>query len=120
MDCIPANRSTGEKIQHPQPLKQSLTKLRSLNKALSHKQKGSNGWWRAVRQIARFYRRISNQRKDFHCKLATYLCEKFDTLSIESLNLDGNLKRLWGRKVSDLAFYQFVEILAYKCVKHGS
>ena len=25
------------------------------------------------------------------------------------------MKRLWGRKVSDLAFYQFVEILKYKC-----
>ena len=31
--------STGEKIQHPQPLKQSLTKLRSLNKALSRNKK---------------------------------------------------------------------------------
>ena len=28
------------------------------------------------------------------------------------------MKRLWGRKVSDLAFYQFVEILKHKCVKH--
>ena len=110
--------STGERIQHPQPLKQSLTELRKLNKALSRKVKGSNGWWHAVRALARLYRRISNQRKDFHWKLATYLCEKFDTISIETLNLDGNLKRLWGRKVSDLAFYQFVEILKSKCSKH--
>ena len=109
--------STGEKIQHPQPLKQSLTKLRNLNKALSRKEKGSNGWWRAVRQIAHLYRRISNQRKDFHWKLATYLCNTFDSISIETLNLDG-MKRLWGRKVSDLAFYQFLEILKSKCSKH--
>ncbi len=109
--------STGEKIQHPQPLKQSLTKLRSLNKALSRKQKGSNGWWRAVRQIARLYRKVTNQRKDFHWKLATYLCEKFETIASETLNIDG-MKRLWGRKVSDLAFYQFVQILEYKCSKH--
>ena len=109
--------STGEKIQHPQPLKQSLMKLRRLNKALVRKEKGSNGWWRCVRQLARFYRKVSNQRKDFHWKLATYLCKRFDTISIETLNLDG-MKRLWGRKVSDLAFYQFVEILKYKCQKH--
>ena len=109
--------STGEKKQHPQPLKHSLKKLRNLNKALSRKQKGSNGWWRCVRQLARLYRKISNQRKDFHWKLATELCKRFDTLSIETLNLAG-MKRLWGRKVSDLAFYQFVEILKYKCRKH--
>ena len=109
--------STGEKIQHPQPLKQSLKKLRSLNKSLSRKVKGSNSWWRAVRQLARLYRKISNQRKDFHYKLATYLCKKFDVLVLETLNLDG-MKRLWGRKVSDLAFYQFLEILEKKCAKH--
>ena len=27
------------------------------------------------------------------------------------------MKRLWGRKVSDLAFSQFVEILEFKCFK---
>ena len=109
--------STGEKIQHPQPLKQSLNKLRSLNKALSRKVKGSNSWWGCVRRIARLYRKISNQRKDFHWQLASKLCKKFDTIVIETLNLDG-MKRLWGRKISDLGFYEFVEILRYKCRKH--
>ena len=46
------------------------------------------------------------------------LCKRFDTIAIETLNLDG-MKRLWGRKVSDLAFSSFVEILKYKCKKHG-
>ena len=110
--------STGEKIQHPQPLKSNLKKLRSLNKALGRKQKGSGGWWRVVRQLVRLYRKITHQRADFHWKLATYLCEKFDVIVVETLNLDG-MKRLWGRKVSDLAFYQFVEILKYKCSKHN-
>ena len=109
--------STGEKIEHPQPLKHSLKKLRTLNKSLSRKVKGSGGWWRAVRQLTRFYRHMTNQRRDYHYKLATYLCEKFDIISIETLNLEG-MKRLWGRKVSDLAFYEFVEILRYKCEKH--
>ena len=109
--------STGEKIQHPQPLKQSLNKLRSLNKSLSRKKKGFNGWWRCVRQLARLYRKISNQRLDFQWKLADDLCKRFDTIVLETLNIDG-MKRLWGRKVSDLAFYQFVQILEYKCQKH--
>ena len=109
--------STGEKKHHPQPLKSNLNKLRSLNKSLSRKVKGSNRWWRCVRQIARLYRKISNQRQDFQWQLASELCKRFDTIAIETLNLDG-MKRLWGRKVSDLAFYQFVEILKYKCQKH--
>ena len=110
--------SNGEKIQSPQFLKHSLTELRKRNKRLSRKQKGSNGWWRAVRQIASLYRKVSNQRCDFHWKLASDLCERFDTIVLETLNLEG-MKRLWGRKVSDLAFYGFVEILKYKCQKHN-
>ena len=110
--------STGEKIHHPQPLKQSLNQLRKLNKAVSRKQKGSNNWWRAVRALVRLYRKIANQRRDWHYKRATDLCRRFDHIVTETLNLDG-MKRLWGRKVSDLAFYQFVEILKFKCFKHN-
>ena len=110
--------NTGEKIQHPHPLKQSLNQLRTLNKSLSRKVKGSNNWWRAVRELARLYRKIANQRQDWHWKLATDLCRRFDTIVTETLNLRG-MKRIWGRKVSDLAFGQFVEILRFKCSKHN-
>ena len=89
--------NTGEKIQHPQPLKQSLKKLRKLNKALSRKIKGSGNWWRAVGELARFYHKITNQRRDWHWKLATDFCRRFDAIATETLNLDG-MKRLWGRK----------------------
>ena len=109
--------NTGEKIEHPQPLKQSLTELRKLNKSLSRKVKGSHNWWRAVRELACLYQKIANQRKDWHYKRATDLCRRFDTIVVETLNLEG-MKRLWGRKVSDLAFGQFVEILKFKCLKH--
>ena len=110
--------NTGEKIQSPEFLKQSLTELRKLNKALSRKQKGSGNWWRAVRKLARLYSKVADQRKDWHFKLATDLCQRFDTIATETLNLEG-MKRLWGRKVSDLAFGNFVEILEYKCFKHN-
>ena len=109
--------STGEKIQSPQYFKQALKHLRSLNKSLSRKRKGSGNFWRAVRELARLYRKVARQRLDWHWKLATDLCRRFDYIATETLNLDG-MKRLWGRKVSDLAFYQFVELLKYKCLKH--
>ena len=110
--------SNGEKIQSPEFLKQSLKHLRKLYKSLSRKVKGSNNWSRAVRQLARLYRHISNQRRDWHFKLATDLCHRFDVIATETLNLDG-MKRLWGRKISDLAFGSFIEILEYKCFKHN-
>ena len=108
----------GDKIESPQFLKQSLKTLRSLNKALSRKVKGSGNWYRACRALARQHLKIARQRLDWQWKLATELCTEFDTLCFEILNLDG-MKRLWGRKVSDHAFYQFLQILEQKCAKHG-
>ena len=110
--------NTGEKIQHPQFLKQSLKELRNLNKSLSRKAKGSGNWWRAIHDLARLYRKVADQRRDWQWKLATDLCRRFGLIATETLNLDG-MKRLWGRKVSDLAFYEFVEILSFKSVKHN-
>ena len=50
-------------------------------------------------------------------KLATRLCSEWDILCFETLNIEG-MKRLWGRKVSDYACYQFIQILEQKCAKH--
>ena len=109
--------SNGEKITAPEFLKQSLKHLRKLNKAVSRKVRGSNNWYRDIRQLARLYIKIANQRLDWQWKVATDLCRRFDTIVTETLNLDG-MKRLWGRKVSDLGFYQFVQLLDFKCFKH--
>ncbi len=108
----------GQKIESPHFLKQSLNTLRSLHKALSRKVKGSSNWYRVRLTLARLYRKISRQRLDWQWKLATELCTEFDILIFETLNIDG-MKRLWGRKVSDNAFYQLLLILEQKCAKHG-
>ena len=110
--------SEGHKIESRQFFKQSLNTLRSLSKALSRKVKGSGNWYRACRALARHHRKVARQRADWQWKLATELCQEFDTLIFETLNLEG-MKRLWGRKVSDHAFYQFLQILEQKCAKHG-
>jgi putative transposase len=45
-------------------------------------------------------------------KLAHDLTNKFDVLCFETLNLKG-MQRLWGRKISDLAFGEFLQILEW-------
>ena len=49
-------------------------------------------------------------RQAFHWGLAHDLCVQYDTIRLETLNLQG-MKALWGRKVSDLGFATFVDIL---------
>ena len=58
-----------------------------IDRALSSRKKDSNNRKRAKLDLARGHKRIANQRKDFHFKLAKELAEKYATICIEDLNL---------------------------------
>ncbi len=91
----------------------NLSKLKRLNRNLSKKKKGSNNRKLAKKQLAKLHIKIANQRKDYFHKLSNDLANSYDTIFIEDLNMKA-MQRVWGRKVSDLAFSEFVNILSYK------
>ena len=84
--------------------------MKSLHKALSRKVFKSGNWYRAKRALSRQYRKVARQRENWQWKLSDRLCTEYDMIVMETLNIDG-MKRLWGRKVSDVAFYQFIQLL---------
>ena len=108
--------SDGTEIESPLFFNQFRSLLRKANKNLSSKQKGSKNWHKAKNHLTRLHEFISNKRKDWFWKLAHDLTNKYDVLIFENLNLKG-MKRLWGRKVSDLSFATFLEILV--CVANN-
>ena len=110
--------SDGMKIASPHFYKQGLNAIRSANKALSGKQYPSKGWYRAKRHLARVHKQIAARRRDWFFKLALRLVRKYDRIAIETLNLEG-MKRLWGRKISDIAFGEFAVILKWTSAKYG-
>ena len=61
---------------------------------------------------------VVNRRSDWFWKLAHDLTNWFDVLCFETLNLNG-MQRLWGRKISDLAFGEFLQILEWVAKKKG-
>lgn len=110
--------SENEQIKSPEFLTQSLEQLKAKSKQLSAKIKGSKNRYKARKVVARLHQKISNQRQDFHFKLANDLIHKYDHLFFEDLNLDA-MKRLWGRKVSDLGLYQLLQRIEFKAEEHG-
>jgi putative transposase len=108
--------SDNEQIASPLFLKTNLKALKKLSKALSSKRKGSNNRNKARLNLARLHEDITNQRRDFFWKLAHRLTDEYDYLFLENLCLKG-MVRLWGRKVSDLAFSEFLEILKWVALK---
>lgn len=104
--------SEGFKIESPQFFKQGLNAIRKACKQLSRKQKGSKRRDQARKHLVRQHEKIANQRRDWFWKLAHDLTSRFDVLCFETLNLKG-MQRLWGRKISDLAFGEFLQILEW-------
>ncbi len=108
--------SDGERYTSPMFYKQNAHKLAKAQKVHSRKVKGSNNRARERKKVARIHKKTENQRTDHHWKLAIELCQKFDILFFEDLNLDG-MKRLFGKQVSDLAFGEFMRKLKHQSKK---
>ena len=111
-------RHDGVKIAMPLFYKRSMKELAKAQKRLARKVKGSNNRRKARLAVARIHRRIENLRNDWQWKVARSLVSEFDVICIEDLNLDG-MKRLWGRKVSDYGFADFVAKLEHLAQKSG-
>lgn len=73
---------------------------------------------RRLFELQQTYRKINNLRSDFQWGLAHQLCKQYDYIFIEDLNIEG-MKRLWGKKVSDLSHSSFIDKLTYVALKYG-
>jgi putative transposase len=105
-------------IESPQYYKHDLPRLRTIQSRVSRKVKQSNNHKAGMWHINRCHIRIADKRLSFHFQLAHDLCDQYDVMVFEDLNLDA-MKRLWGRKISDLGFAEFVKILDWVAFKRG-
>ena len=111
--------SNGEEIQSPEFYKTNLKTLKNLSKHFSKKEKGSKNRSKALKNLQRAYIKISNKRRDFEWKLAHELCKNNSFIALEDLDISG-MKKLWGRKVSDLSFSSFVDKLEQVAIKYNT
>ncbi len=110
--------SGGSRIESPLFLKQGINQIALANRHLSRKQKGSKRREQARKHYARVHEAIKNKRTEWFWKLAHQLTDQYDHLFFETLNLKG-MQRLWGRKINDLAFGEFLQILEFVAFKKG-
>jgi len=108
--------SDSKEIKSPLFLKQSLKQLKLASHKHSTKKKGSNNREKARKHLVRVHEKIVNRRNDWFWKLAHKLTDRYDYLFFETLNLKG-MQRLWGRKINDLAFAEFLKILEFVASK---
>jgi putative transposase len=114
-----AEGSNHQVFEAPKPLKQTKTKLATLQRQASRQARASNNHRKTYARISRLHAGISCVRNDFLNKLTTYLAKSFKLIKIEDLNVKGmmpNHKR--AHAISDLDFYEFKRQLTYNCLRY--
>ena len=110
--------SDGTQHKSPHFYQTAHSNLQTAQRKLSSKQKGSHNSERERLNTARVHRKIRRQRENHHWKLAKQLVHEYDALCFETLTFEG-MKRLWGRKASDISPYAFHLKLQHQAKKHG-
>ena len=80
---------------------------------------GSQHRRQAKQTLSGVHRRIAHQRQAWHWDTARALCQRYDTIYLEDLELRG-MATMWGRKVADVGFGRFVQILHQAAEKFGT
>jgi putative transposase len=107
-------------MNSPNFLRQNLRKLAKAQKKLCKKKLGSKNRQKQQIKVAKIHESIANKRQDFLHKLSHKLiCEsQADTICIENLSME-TMKQRWGRKISDLSWFEFTRQLQYKADWYG-
>jgi putative transposase len=112
--------STGELIDNPRWLQESLAKLRRLQRHAARQVRGSLRQRKTYRQIAHLHECIANQRADYLHKVSRRIVAEHDLVAIEKLSLAFmNQNRHLSRSSHDAGFGQFRHMLEYKAESAG-
>ena len=111
--------SDGESVPIPQYYRSSQKRLKTLQKRLSRKKKGSTRWLKAVKAVAKQHKKVADKRKDFHFKTANELLSKAEVIAHENLNIKGLAKTRLSKSINDAGWGQFLTILTVKAGNAG-
>lgn len=113
--------SNGKCQNMPGYFRMAQKELAKRQRKLRHKVPGSRNYRKQQKRIARVYRHISNQRKDYLHKLSAATAKQYAYVCVEDLNMRSLSNKGFGKGKATLdnGYGMFLFMLDYKLAEHG-
>ncbi len=110
--------SDGSSIKNPRHLKKKEEKLKSLQRKMSKKKKGSNNRNNMRTCLARQYEKLTNIRSDFVHKLSHHYVTNYDAIGMEDMPMTVE-NNMFAKSRLDASWGKLRQYIAYKAESAG-
>ena len=112
--------SNGFASGNPKHYQKYQARLKTLQRRLAKKKKGSNNRYKARLKVAKLHAKIADCRKDFLHKLTTQLVRENQAIYTETLAVKNMMaNRKLSKAIADCAWGEFLRQLEYKAKWHN-
>jgi putative transposase len=112
--------SDGTILAAPKLFKKSEVEIKTLQKSLSRKQKGSKNREKAKVALAKSWRRLRNRRNDFAHKASRFFADNYSTIVFEDLKIPSMVKNHHlASAILDACWGKTRRLTAYKAERRG-
>jgi putative transposase len=122
---IANHNGQSDTIKNPRLLKKELKKLKTKQRSLSRKKRGSNNGKKARKIVAKLHARVANKRKEFLHQTTSKIVNESSLIAVERLDIKnmsargGAYKKGLNREILSAAPGIFHQMLKYKAEEAG-